>query len=355
MERIPAWGILICLPLAAALHAGQVTLRNGDRVSGDIIRADARSLTVETQLMGTVSIPLEAVTSLSSDDQTLCLGLDDGRTVAGSVALDEGEIWVRPASEEPVVLPRDSVRTIRSVQAEEAYQTEAERYDDPGLIELWGGYVETGFSLASGNSDTFTFTTGLNAVRQTPRDKTSVYIQSLYSHSGAGGVSETTASAIRGGGRYEVFLNERLTAFGYGDVEHDEFQKLNLRLVPGAGLGYYLVQRDDTQFQIFSGINLNQEYFYDDPDRTSGEVKLGQELSTRLTSRFGLRQRFALFPNITESGACRFVFDTSAVASLNKWLAWHVSFDDRYVSNPVPGAESNDILLTTGLRVNFRR
>lgn len=354
MKRIPVGCILFCLPMVAALHAGQVTLRNGDRVSGDIVRADSRFLTVETQLMGTVNIPLEAVVALSSD-QALCVGLDDGRIVAGSVALEEGEVWVRPDAAEPMVLPRESVRTIRSVEEEEACQAEAERYQDPGLLELWGGYVETGFSLAAGNSDTLTFTTGLNATRRTPRDTTSVYIQSLYSHSGTGGVSETTASAVRGGGRYEIFLNERLTAFGYGDVEHDEFQKLNLRLVPGAGLGYYLVQRDDTQFQVFSGVNLNQEYFYDDPDRTSGEVKLGQELSTRLTSRFGLRQRFSLFPNITESGAYRFVFDTSAVASLNKWLAWHVSFNDRYVSNPAPGAESNDILLTTGLRVNFKR
>ncbi len=354
MKRIPTWCLLFCLPLAAALHAAQVTLRNGDRVSGDIVRADTRSLTVDTQLMGTVSIPLESVATLSSE-QTLYLGLDDGRTVAGAVAMEDGEVWVRPTADGPLVLSRDSVRTIRSAREEETHQAEVERYQDPGLLALWGGYVETGFSLASGNSDTLTFTTGLNATRQTPRDKTSVYIQSLYSHSGAGGESTTTASAIRGGGRYEVFLNERLTACGYGDVEHDEFQKLDLRLVPGAGLGYYLVQRDDTQFQVFSGINLNREYFSDDPDRTSGEVKLGQELSTRLTSRFGLRQRFSLFPNITGSGAYRFVFDTAAVASLNKWLAWHVSFNDRYVSNPAPGAESNDVLLTTGLRVNFQR
>jgi hypothetical protein len=354
MKRFPACCILICLALAGAPRAGQVTLRNGDRISGDIVRCDDRVLTVETELMGTVSVPLEAVAALSSD-QTLYLGLDDGRTVAGSVALEEGELWVRAPAADPMVLPRESVRSIRSEEEEEAWLAEAARYRDPGLLELWGGYVETGFSLAAGNSDTLTFTTGLNATRQTPRDKTSVYIQSLYAHSGTGGASETTASAVRGGGRYEIFLNERLTAFGYGDIEHDEFQKLNLRLVPGAGLGYYLVQRDDAQFQVFSGINLNQEYFVDDPDRTSGEVKLGQELFTRLTSRFGLRQRFSLYPNITESGVYRFVFDTSAVAALNKWLAWHVSFNDRFVSNPAPGAESNDILLTTGLRVNFRR
>jgi hypothetical protein len=36
-------------------------------------------------------------------------------------------------------------------------------------------------------------------------------------------------------------------------------------------------------------------------------------------------------------------------------LAWQLTFSDRYQSNPVEGRKNNDILFTTGIRVNFSR
>jgi putative salt-induced outer membrane protein YdiY len=354
MKRLPL--VLLCLWAAAGIHvlADQVTLNNGDRVTGDIVQADAHTLTLRTESMGTITIAMTAVAGVTSAEP-LYLDLDGGVTVTGPVVMDDSELWVSTSAAGPVAVPRESVQVIRSRARQEAYLAEIERYHDPGLLDLWSGYVEAGFSLASGNSNTLTFSTGLNANRRTPHDVTSVYVQSLYSTSGTPAASSTTAKSLRGGGRYEVLLNNRMTAFGYGDVEHDEFQELDLRLAPGAGLGYYVVKNRDTQWQIFSGINLNQEFFYTDPDRTSGEVKLGQDLSTRITDRLGIQQHFALFPNLTDCGTYRFVFDTSAVATLNKWLAWHITLNDRYVSNPVDGAERNDVLLTTGLRVSFQR
>ena len=49
----------------------------------------------------------------------------------------------------------------------------------------------------------------------------------------------------------------------------------------------------------------------------------------------------------------RIAFDTTADATLNRWLSWQVAISDRYLSDPAPGRRKNDVLLTTGLRLSF--
>lgn len=340
--------------LGATGAADVVTLKNGDRVTGAIVKADAKALVIKTDAMGEVAIARDAVATISAD-QPLYLGLSDGQTVVGSVRTADANLQVDTRDTGSVTLAPASVQTIRSEAEQAAYLAEIERYRNPGLLDLWSGAIDLGLSLTSGNSENLNFAFGGHAVRETKRDKTSLYFAEIYGRSGVAGVTETTANAIRGGGRYELFLSDRWNVFGFGDLEHDQFQQLDLRLVLGGGAGYYFIRNDRTEFQVFGGGNLNKEYFSDDTRRTSGEILIGQGLSAKLSDRFSFLERFVVFPNLSEGGEYRMAFDSSAVTTLNKWLAWHLTFSDRYLSNPVPGAESNDLLLTTGLRLSFAR
>ena len=353
MKRIVLLLVVLCTAGGTAA-ADVVTLKNGDRVSGAIVKADAKALTIKTGAMGEVAIAREAVATISSD-QPLYLGLSDGQTVVGTVQTVEPNLEVATKDTGTVALAPASVQTIRSQAEQTAYLAEIERYKNPGLLDLWSGAVDLGLSLTSGNSENLNFTFGGHAVRETKRDKASFYFTEVYGRSKVAGITEATANAIRGGGRYELFLNDRWNVFGFGDLEHDRFQELDLRLVLGGGVGYYFIKNDRTEFQLFGGGNLNKEYFTDDIRRTSGEITIGQGLSSKLSDRFSLLERFAVFPNLSEGGEYRLTFDSSAVTALSKWLAWQLTFSDRYLSNPVPGADSNDILFTTGLRLSFTK
>ncbi|HQK88813.1 MAG TPA: DUF481 domain-containing protein, partial [Acidobacteriota bacterium] len=245
--------------LAGAASADIVTLANGDRITGAVVKADATALTLKTKAMGDVTIAMAEIATIQSD-QPLYLGLSDGQTVAGTVSTDGDKLQVTTKETGSVTLSRAAVATIRNEAEQAFYLAEAERYRNPGLLDLWSGFADAGLSVASGNTDTLTFTLGANAVRETRRDKTSLYVGSLYSRSEVGGESLTTAKAIRGGARYDIFLSDRFSVFGITDLEYDAFQQLDLRLVLGGGAGYYLVKNDVTQFQVFGGGNLNKEY-----------------------------------------------------------------------------------------------
>ena len=346
--------VLALVSICQHANADQITLKNGDRITGSISKADDKKLVIKTEHSGEISTARDAIDQIKSD-QTLFLSLSDGQTIAGTVTTVGDNVEVQTKDAKKIAVARSAIQSIRSQAEEDAYNAEIERYRNPGLLDLWSGAVDLGLALTRGNSDTTNFAMAAHALRATKRDKTSVYFTSIYASNKTNGESLTTANAIRGGARYELNLTDRTAVFGFGDLEHDEFQKLDLRLVLGGGIGRYLKKTERTQFQVFGGGSLNKEYFSDDTRRTSGELLAGEDFSTKLSDRVAVLERFVVYPNLSEGGEFRTTFDASMVTKLNRWLDWHLTLSDRYLSNPVFGAKKNDALFTTGVRLSFKR
>jgi putative salt-induced outer membrane protein YdiY len=340
--------------LAPAAMADQIILSNGDRLTGSIIESDGTTIVVRSEFIGTVRISMDAVDRFSSD-QSLHLTLQDNQTIVGTVSPAGDSVEVRTADAGVVTFPRQSIRVIRSQEGQALYQTELDRLRNPDLGDLWNGSTDVGFSLTRGNADTTTLSLGMNAARATTRDKISTYVTSLYAKNTLFGTSLTTANSIRGGARYDVNITDRAFTFGLGDLEFDEFQKLDLRAVVGGGLGWHVSKTERTTFDIFGGGALTKDYFSTGLKRTSGEIMAGQEWSYTLGARTSFKERAVIFPNLSETGEYRLNFDASLLTNLNTWLGWHITLSDRYLSNPIPGTRKNDTLLTTGLRVTFGR
>ncbi len=80
---------------------------------------------------------------------------------------------------------------------------------------------------------------------------------------------------------------------------------------------------------------------------------LGQELAYKLVESTALSERFAFYPNLSDTGEYRLQFDATLTTELANWLAWHFTLSDRFLSNPLPGVKKNDALMTTGVRFSF--
>ena len=59
------------------------------------------------------------------------------------------------------------------------------------------------------------------------------------------------------------------------------------------------------------------------------------------------------FPNLTDTGEFRSVFNLGLVTPLTKVLSWQVTFTNLYLSNPPGGVKTADVMMTTGLRFTF--
>jgi putative salt-induced outer membrane protein YdiY len=333
-----------------ALFADQITMKNGDRFSGAVIKLDGKNLVFKSDYAGNITVPWDAVASITSTGP-LSLTLQDGQLVVGQVTTSDNRFVIQTRDAGTVAAGRDAVQMVRS----QTEQAEADRYRNPRITDLWAGFLDFGYAAARGNSTTNNLNVSADATRATTRDKIEATFTSLYASNKVSGKSVVTANAIRGGVGYSVNLNPRTFVFGSLDLESDQFQDLDLRFAPAGGLGFHALKSEAAIFDVFGGGSLNREFFSNGLNRTSGEILAGEELNYRLSAITSLHERLTLYPNISRTGEYRGNFDLSAATTLRKWLSWQITASDRLLSDPLPGRKRNDFILTTGLRVTFAK
>jgi len=332
--------------------ADKVTLTNGDTLTGQVkrLRDGVLQLTYYKQ---TVDLPWQEVAAIESAGNLHVL-LKDGQTLVGTVRPAGAGLAVATSTTGTVNVVKDVVQTIRSPEEETTYQAEIERLRNPGLLDLWSGFLDAGLASSQGNAQTTTLNVSFNGARTSPRDKISVFVTSLYARSDTSGISLTTANAVRGGFRYDVNVSDRLFAFGFTELDYDEFQGLDLRFVPGGGFGFHWVKNETTRFDVFGGGALNREFYSGDIDRTSGELVLGEELFYQFLKGVHLEHKLSFFPNMSDTGEFRVNLDNAFVTRLSDWLSLQVTMSDRLTTNPIPGKKKNDLLFATGVRLTFQ-
>jgi len=347
------WASIFLFTLAAS--ADQVTLKNGDRLTGTIVKSDGKTLLLKTDSAGDITVKWDAVSGIVSS-QPLSVQLNNGQIVSGNVTTDDGKFEVATRDRGQVAAPRDTVVAIRNA----AEQSDYDRLQHPRITDLWSGMLDTGLSETRGNSALLAFSLAGKAARATTRNKLSLYSNIIYATDNTTPPSRTTANAIQGGARFDYNLKPRVFVFAIADFAYDEFQHLDLRSVLGGGLGYHVIKNENTTFDVFAGGDYDREKFSPNPPlvltnttRNVAEIDAGEELSWKLNSRVSLNERFSAFPNLSDLGQYRFQFDATAATKLKRWLSWQITVSDRYLSNPLPGLKSNDELLSTGLRLTF--
>ncbi|MCA1621673.1 MAG: DUF481 domain-containing protein [Acidobacteria bacterium] len=348
MRKMAVWVVILGGVLCSEALADQVNLKNGDRLTGTIVKYDGENLVLKSVFAGEVKIQWDAVERVTSD-HPLYVTSQDGRVLVGTVTAAEGVFEVQTSDAGKVALAKDAVRLIRSKEEQAAYEAELPRQQQA----VWSGSADAGLSATRGNADTLIISLGSQVARTTQRDKLSFYAASLFARNSTTGVSVTTAEAIRGGARYDRDISDRLFGFALTDLERDKFQQLDLRLVFGGGLGIHARRTERTRLDIFAGGSYNREKFSTGLTRNSAEALVGEELSYKLSESTTLAQRAVLYPNLSEFGEYRFAFDLTGVTRLTRQLGLQATVSDRFQSNPLPGVKKNDLLLTTGIRVTF--
>jgi len=349
---------LLFLTIAPVLSADQVVLNNGDTITGAIVKKDGAKLTIKSEFLGEVSMPWAAVKSLKSDDN-LTVVLPGGESVLGKVNTSGDRLEVATSGATKSA-PLADVNAVRNGAEQHTY----ERLQHPRLLELWTGSYDMGLALARGNARTATLTNTFNASRITRKDKVTVTFNEIYAtarlnvataNGGTAPVSSTIASAVRGGWSYNREVTPRFFFTTLNDYEHDGFQNLDLRFVAGGGFGVNAIKTDKTNLSFIGGGDYEHESFTNNLKRNSGEANFGDDFLYKLSGATSVTQSSRFFPNLTNTGEYRLNFDLSAVTALKKWLGWHVSASDRFVSNPVFGRQRNDLLLSTGFRLTFAK
>lgn len=332
----------------SSLFADQVTLSNGDRLSGTIVKSDDKELTFKTDYAGELKIQWSAVESLTSSE-VLHVRVKNGQTLVGPVTTSAGEIQVATANAGNVAALKNDIVGIRNKSEEESYENSLH----PGLLQGWTGGSNVGFALTRGNSQTKNLALAFTATRATLHDKLGLYANSVYATNDApGAVPSTTANAVQSGIRYDHDILPKLFGYVTADFQTDALQGLNLRSVPGAGLGWHAIKSETTTLDLLGGADYTREN-YTAFTRNFASGSAAEEFMHKLGVSTVITQKLEFYPSFQSLGDYRGNFVFGTVTKLSKWLGWQNSVGDIYVTNPPAGKKKNDVLLTTGLNVSF--
>ena len=336
------------------LRADEVTLVNGDRITGAIVKSDGKTLTIKTEFLGVVTMPWDKVKTLTAD-KPLHVVLPGGQTVQGRIETREDKLEIIGETERRAATHAE-IAAIRDAAEQLAY----ERLLEPGWTQLWTGTATLGLAGARGNAQTSTLTTGMNASRITNGDKTAVYFNSIRATALVDGLKSPTAQAARGGISYSRNITSRVALTAFNDYEYDRFQDLDLRFVLGGGASIAVWKAERGRLDGLIGAAYNRESFSPPAPqlpfvRNAGEAYIGDDFTYKLTAVTSIYQNLRFFGNMSDLGRFRFNFDLGANTKLVEWLSWNVAISDRYLSAPVPGRRKNDLMYTIGIGVTFTR
>lgn len=361
LHKFQSLALLVLLAISAASFADQVTLKNGDRLTGTVVKSDGKTLVLHTDAAGDVTLQFDAIQGIKTEEE-LHVTLKDGKTVVGPVTTTDSKLEVATKTSGTVEAAKDDVTLIRNDAEQLAYDKSLH----PGLMHGWNGGVNVGFSVARGNSQTENLALAFNAIHPTLNDKITLYETSIDTKNDLASPS-TVANLNTGGLRYDRNLNPRLFVFAAGDFMSNALQFLDLRQVYSGGFGFHAIKSDSTILDFLGGLNYTHETYsngtpipgtspiaftsYGKTNRFIA-LTLGEELNHKLGKSTVVTQNFYFFPDLQQS-EYRATFNFGTVTKISKVFGWQNQFSDIYVTNPPTGAKKNDVLFTTGLNISF--
>jgi len=146
----------------------------------------------------------------------------------------------------------------------------------PPPQDVWIGKGQFGFLDSKGNSDAESINGNIDLLRYDGAWKNELYVAGLYGKSS--GIVSAERFETRGQSNYEISSN--LFAFGALRYEHDLFDGFEYQESLSAGLGYKILNTDDTKLTVQAGAGyrrLRPEIIVKD---SSGEVVSRTPLDT---------------------------------------------------------------------------
>ena len=318
-----------------------ITTADGSRLVGTIERVEGGKLTLVTEIAGTLVIEVAKVTSIESTGP-MNVELNSGDRLIGAVAAGDSGSVVKTAVGDLNV----GISQIQSVWPEGADSPEviAERKRSEEEIAAykpkWGLTIEGGARRTEGNTDTMSANGKFEIRRKTKADLLKMYVAANYEEEN----KQRTENEYRGGAIYENNITDRWYWYARTELEHDEFENLDLRTTIAAGLGYYWIKKDEHELKTRTGIGYRHETYMDDGGNEDDVVAdLGLDYRVDIAPWLQFVQSTTYTPSLEYFSRYRIDADTAFSFPLKK-DEWRLKLGMRneYNSRPDSGRDRLD-------------
>ena len=325
--------INVSLLNVSPLLADELSLKNGDRISGNILNMSDSQVVIKTSYAGEITVKWAEIANVKTD-QKIAVMLKNGIEYIGNI-VEAGKGLLKLGSSEKKETPSLSIEEIKMIRTSTVPVVKIKTRANAGLTYTRGNtnkdssYFDGEFSARTTNNR---YTAGgeLNSTR----DK--------------GVRTENNALGFL---KYDHFLSERLFLYGNGQFEKDKFQDLDLRSVYGLGSGYQFIETPIENLYFEAGINYVTEDYMSLPDKnyTSGRwaVSYDKFFYNKIFQFFHFHEGLGSF----EEADDMFIKSKTGIripifTNLNASLQYNFDWDN----TPSPGRKKSDraLMFTLG-------
>jgi len=304
---------LLVFLMAAAARADEVTLKNGDKITGKVLALAGGKLKFETAHAGVVYIDWGQVATLKTDGPVK-VKLVTGETVEGKIgAGQEGKILIESPGAGPLELPPDRVKA----------------FNEPPVA--WHGSVDLAARTSDGNTHSTSLLLALDASRATEVDK--LQFKAVFRY----GETRNVITERNGYGmmKYDYLFTERVYGFVVGELLSDKFKDLQLRSVVAAGVGYVFLKSPDGDDEAHMG------------------ARIGAHVRKTLPLGFELVDDLTCFPNFEDGADWQARNDLAVATALGQGWTLKAGMITEYDNDPPDGLRKYDDIYYVGLGFKF--
>jgi putative salt-induced outer membrane protein YdiY len=342
MHRTAPVVLLCVLANSAGLRADEVRFRNGDRLSGQILRLTEGKLVLKSQVAGEITVHLSDVQTFSSD-APLTIHLKDGTVLHQPVTAAEPNEFVIAAGT-PLKPQTFALAQVESINP------------PPAPKPRWTGSITASVTSTSGNTRIDSVAASVSVARRTEKDRTTAgadYGRSSREDPDTGD-RETTEDWWRARAQYDYFFTKKLFGFGNVRYEKDAIANLDRRIVVGGGAGYQWVETDDLAFSTSFGLASLYEKFDNQPDANSElSLQMGYNLNKRIWDNLRLVHDLTYYPSLDRFSDYFLTTTAELRASLTKNMFANFKVLFNYDATPAPDRGNTDVKYLLGVGMNF--
>lgn len=342
MRKILLPTLLCFILLNMSVQADEVFLKNGDRLSGEIIKLTDGKLVLKSALAGEVVLDIANIQTFSSD-APLKVHLRDGTSVNQRVMVGEPDQFAIEAGE---TLRAQTFRLADLVSIN----------PPPKPIPKWTGNISGGLASTHGNTKAESISASLSASRRGEKDRTTVAADyaTAEQRDRNTGQDETIEDWWRAKAKYDYFFSKKLFGFLDGRYEKDSIAQLDRRVLVGAGLGYQWIESERTNFSTELGLASLYEKFENQADSNSElSLQAGYNYDWQITKGLKFLHDLSYYPAI-EDFSDYYVTSTAELrASLTQTMFANFKVIFNYDATPAPGQGGTDVKYLLGVGLNF--
>jgi hypothetical protein len=342
---------------SVACLAERVTLqlRNGDRLTGELISLSSTEVAITNTLLGKLSIPVSQVQRLerqqsanSESKPTADLAVRaipaSNPATAQATPTDPppapaaASIGPKPASGQGGAPPA----TVAAPAATQPKPKAPRRWQLEAQVGLDLQYNQKHRQLYYGRAK---WTYG--------KDRFRSIVDYLANYGKTDGV--LSANDMTGSVRLEVDLAraKRLYLYNVAGAGYNEVRKIDLSYEESLGIGYKFITLTNFIYSMDLGANHQEQFFSDGTRRDYQALRVGEQLSWRISSKLALDQKFEYYPRWTRFEDYRLRFEANLRYVLLPNITLNLTAIDLHDTQPAPGVSRNDLLLRASVGVKF--